>query len=82
MVASQERQDFSSAQSKVMLVNDIDVENYEKNDNNGDMSVSPILPSNPATDLSDRLTIREDGSCHSKQPDDTGSQVNCLPCTG
>lgn len=40
-----------------MLVNDIDVGNYEKNDNNGDMPVSPILPSNPASDSSDRLTV-------------------------
>ncbi|EHA8587880.1 hypothetical protein COCNU_scaffold003438G000010 [Cocos nucifera] len=55
MVASEERQDFASAQSKVnntMIVNDINVETYAKNDINGNIPVSPTLLGNHASDFS------------------------------
>ncbi|XP_073098723.1 uncharacterized protein [Elaeis guineensis] len=55
MVASEERQDFASAQSTVnntMIVNDINGGTYAKNDINGNIPVSPTLLGNHASDFS------------------------------
>nr|XP_019707085.1 uncharacterized protein LOC105048895 isoform X2 [Elaeis guineensis] len=55
MVASEEKQDFACAESKVnsaMLVNDTELGYHAKNDSDEDMPVFPILLGNPASDSS------------------------------